>query len=80
MKNRSSVQVAALFTGVVFVLVGILGFVPGITAEYADLSFAGHESEAHLVGLFLHVVLGLGMLAAGLALPKAVGGATAARA
>ena len=30
--------------GAVFLLVGVLGFVPGITTDYDDLSFAGHES------------------------------------
>ena len=38
--------------GLVFVIVGILGFVPGVTTDYDDLTFAGHESGAKLVGLF----------------------------
>jgi hypothetical protein len=35
-----------------FVLVGVLGFVPGITTDYDQLSFAGHHSEAKLLGIF----------------------------
>ena len=34
-----------------FLLVGILGFIPGITTEYGDMMFAGHDSEAKLLGL-----------------------------
>ncbi len=43
--------------GVVFLLVGILGFIPGITTHYSDLSFAGHMSEAKLIGIFQVSVL-----------------------
>lgn len=50
--TRHPVQLAALVVGVVFLLVGILGFVPGITSDYDMLEFAGHESEAKLLGLF----------------------------
>jgi hypothetical protein len=38
--------------GLVFLIVGILGFVPGVTTNYDDLTFAGHESGAKLLGLF----------------------------
>lgn len=50
--NRSNLQKAALVAGVVFLAVGVLGFVPGITTNYDQLTFAGHESEALLLGLF----------------------------
>jgi hypothetical protein len=43
--------------GLVFLIVGILGFVPGVTTHYGDLSFAGHLSEAKLVGIFQVSVL-----------------------
>jgi predicted transporter len=43
---------AAMVVGVTFLLVGILGFVPGITTDYDDLTFAGHESGAELLGIF----------------------------
>lgn len=38
-------------------VVAVLGFVPGITTSYSELSFAGHESEAKLLGLFQVSVL-----------------------
>ena len=44
-------KVAGVF-GAVFLLVGVLGFVPGITSRFGDLGFAGHESTAELLGLF----------------------------
>jgi hypothetical protein len=58
--------------GAAFLLVGVLGFVPGITTHYDELSFAGH-SGALLLGLFavsvlhnlVHLVFGVaGLLAA----------------
>jgi hypothetical protein len=58
--------------GAVFLLVGLLGFVPGITTHYGDLGFAGHESEAKLVGIFqvsvLHNLIHVAFGVAGLAL------------
>ncbi|MCS6553597.1 DUF4383 domain-containing protein [Curtobacterium flaccumfaciens] len=51
----SSVQKAALVVGIVFLLVGIAGFVPGITT--GDLSGAGHESMGMLLGIFQVSVL-----------------------
>ena len=55
--TRRPVQKAALAVGVVFAAVGVLGFVPGITTNYADLAAAGHESEAMLLGIFQVSVL-----------------------
>jgi uncharacterized protein DUF4383 len=55
--QRSAARAAALVFGVAFLLVGVLGFVPGITAGYADLRFAGHESGARLFGVFTVSVL-----------------------
>ena len=43
---------AAAVVGATFLLVGILGFVPGITTNYDDMEFAGHESRAKLLDLF----------------------------
>ncbi|NYI07355.1 DUF4383 domain-containing protein [Allostreptomyces psammosilenae] len=42
---------------VVFLLVGILGFVPGVTTDYDTMTFAGHESRAELFGIFQVSVL-----------------------
>lgn len=50
--GSSPLRVAALVLGVVFLVVGILGFIPGITTDYDTMQFAGHESEAKLLGVF----------------------------
>lgn len=57
MRASVSVQSVAVLVGVTFVVVGILGFVPGITTHYGDLSFAGHGSRAKLIGIFQVSVL-----------------------
>jgi hypothetical protein len=64
-------RLAATVVGAVFLLVGILGFVPGITTNYDDLSFAGYQSHAKLIGIFqvsvlhniVHVLFGIAGLA-----------------
>jgi len=77
--RRTDVQKAAAAVGVVFLVVGVLGFVPGITSNYDTLSFASHHSEAKLLGLFqvsiLHNLVHLLFGVAGLALARTVGGA-----
>ena len=50
-------QTAALLVGAVFLAVGILGFIPGITTNYGDMAFAGRDSDAELLGLFQVSVL-----------------------
>jgi len=80
MRERSPVQVAALFVGIAFLLVGILGFVPGITTNlYSGLDFAGHMGDAKLLGLFqvsiLHNIVHLLFGIAGIALAKTFSGA-----
>jgi hypothetical protein len=64
----------ATAVGAVFLLVGILGFIPGITTPYADMKFAGHESDALLLGIFqvsvLHNIVHLLFGVAGLALAR----------
>ena len=55
--RRHPVQLAAAVVGAVFLLVGILGFIPGITTNFDQLAFAGHESGALLLGLFAVSVL-----------------------
>ena len=55
--TATPVQTAALAMGVVFLLVGILGFIPGITTNYSDMMAAGHDSDAMLLGLFQVSVL-----------------------
>jgi hypothetical protein len=79
MRDRSPIQSVALAVGVVFLLVGILGFVPGITSSYDDLKFAGHGSDAQLLGLFdtsvLHNIVHLLFGVAGIVLSKTWDGA-----
>ena len=56
-RERTPVQSVAALVSVVFVVIGILGFVPGITTHYGDLSFAGHGSGAKLLAIFQVSVL-----------------------
>lgn len=76
---RTNVQKAALAVGAVFLLVGILGFIPGITSDYSTMMFAGHESEAKLLGLFqvsiLHNIVHLLFGVAGIAMARTISGA-----
>ena len=73
------VQKAALAVGAVFLLVGILGFIPGITSNFDQLTFAGHHSEAALLGLFnvsiLHNIVHLLFGVAGVVLARSFDGA-----
>jgi hypothetical protein len=77
----SPVQAAAALVGAVFLLVGVLGFIPGITADHDSLGAAGHESHAKLLGLFqvsvLHNVVHLLFGAAGIALARTAASARA---
>ncbi len=51
--DGSPVQKLARLVGVVFLLVGILGFVPGVTTNlYDGLEFAGDDGNAELLGMF----------------------------
>ena len=79
MRERSPVRSVAALVSAVFVLVGILGFIPGITTHYGDLSFAGHDSGAKLLGIFqvsiLHNIVHLLFGVVGLTLAKTAEGA-----
>jgi hypothetical protein len=70
--SGTPVQAAAALVGAVFLLVGVLGFIPGITT--GSLEGAGHESHAELLGIFqvsvLHNVVHLLFGAAGIALAR----------
>ncbi|BBZ04876.1 hypothetical protein MCHIJ_43130 [Mycolicibacterium chitae] len=72
--GRAPVQLAALVVGAVFLVVGILGFVPGITTNFDQLTFAGHHSGAMLLGIFhvsiLHNLVHLAFGVAGPALSR----------
>lgn len=77
--TRTNIQKAALAVGVVFLLVGILGFIPGITSNFDQLGFAGSGSEAALLGIFqvsvLHNIVHLLFGVAGVVMAKTVTGA-----
>jgi Domain of unknown function (DUF4383) len=80
MNDRTPVQNVARLLGIVFLLVGILGFVPGVTTElYDGLDFAGDDSQAELLGIFqvsvLHNIVHLLFGVAGLALAGTASGA-----
>lgn len=78
--DRTPVQNVARLVGIVFLLVGIAGFIPGITTNlYDGLEFAGTDGTAELLGIFevsvlhniVHALFGI----AGLALAKTASGA-----
>jgi len=79
MRDRSPIQSVALLVGVVFLVVGTLGFIPGITSNYDELKFAGHNSDAQLLGIFdtsiLHNIVHLLYGLAGIALARTIDGA-----
>src|SRR5215212_3219238 len=68
-KNRPlmAVQGAAFIVAAAFLVVVVLGFIPGVTTHHDLLQFAGHHSGAKLFGVFavsilhnlLHMALGL---------------------
>jgi 4-hydroxybenzoate polyprenyltransferase len=79
--TRSPIRTAALAVAAVFLLVGVLGFIPGITTDYDTMTFAGHHSDAKLLGVFevsvLHNIVHLLFGVAGFALARTVSGARA---
>jgi hypothetical protein len=74
-------QLTAMVVAVVFLLVGIAGFIPGLTTEYDGMTFAGHESMAMLLGVFhvsvLHNIVHLLFGIVGLVMARTVPGAVA---
>jgi hypothetical protein len=78
--DRTPVQNVTRLVGIVFLLVGIAGFIPGITTNlYDGLEFAGDKGNAELLGIFkvsilhnlVHGLFGV----AGLMLAKTASGA-----
>ena len=67
-------RVFAAIVGATFLLVGIAGFIPGVTTNLDEIEFAGHDSTAELVGVFqvsvLHNLVHLAFGVAGLALAR----------
>jgi hypothetical protein len=68
-------QRAAAIVGAVFALIGLAGFIPGLTHNLDAISWAGNESNAKLLGLFevsiLHNLVHLGYGILGLAAARA---------
>lgn len=78
--DRTPVQLLATLVGAAFLLVGIAGFIPGITSHlYGGLDFAGHNSDAKVLHIFqtswLHNIVHLAFGIAGLALARTWAGA-----
>ncbi|WP_026923681.1 DUF4383 domain-containing protein [Glycomyces arizonensis] len=79
--TRTPIQLVTVIISLVFLLVGILGFIPGITTDYDTMKFAGHESSAMLLGVFavsvLHNIVHLLYGIVGLAMARSAAGARA---
>jgi hypothetical protein len=79
--TATPLQTAATVVAATFLLVGVLGFIPGVTSNYDSMEFAGHESGAELLGVFqvsvLHNLVHLLFGIAGLALARTWSGARA---
>ncbi|MFU8852509.1 DUF4383 domain-containing protein [Micromonospora sp. SL1-18] len=80
-QGRAPAQQASASVGVVFLIVGVLGFLPGVTSNFHQLYWAGHESGAKLFGTFqvsvLHNIVHLLSGVAGLAMSRTVPGSRA---
>ncbi|NEE02382.1 DUF4383 domain-containing protein [Phytoactinopolyspora halotolerans] len=72
-------QAAATVVAAVFLVIGVMGFIPGITTDFDEMQFAGHESEAMLLGVFqvsiLHNIVHLLFGVVGLFLGRSFAGA-----
>jgi hypothetical protein len=81
MGQRSLAQTLSLVFGIAFLAAGILGFIPGVTTDYGDMTFAGNDSRAELLGIFqvsiLHNIVHLLFGVAGLAAARTWDGARA---
>jgi hypothetical protein len=74
-RDRTPAQLLTTLIGTTFILVGILGFIPGITTHlYGGLDFAGHHSQAKLLHVFqvswLHNIVHIAFGLVGLALAR----------
>src|SRR4051794_15356204 len=77
--NTHPVRTAAMVVAAVFLLVGVAGFIPGVTTDYDGMAFAGHESTAMLLGVFhvsvLHNIVHLLFGVVGLIMARTAAGA-----
>jgi hypothetical protein len=64
--GRADVQNVGMGAGIVLMLVGVLGFIPGVTTQYSQLMFVGPDSHAMFLGLFqVSMLLNIVQLAIG---------------
>ena len=78
--TATPIQKATTAIAVVFLAVGVLGFIPGITTDYDSMMFGGHHSGAMLLGLFqvsilhniVHLLFGIVGLALARSAPQAL--------
>ncbi|MDY0908636.1 DUF4383 domain-containing protein [Microbacterium sp. CFBP9034] len=49
---RTAIQKTALVFGIVFLVIGIAGFIPGLTHSMEEMEGAGADSQAMLFGVF----------------------------
>jgi hypothetical protein len=78
-RQKTTMEKAAQAVGAVFLLVGVLGFIPGITGNYDSLGLAGHSSGGLLLGVFqvsvlhniVHLLFGVAGLLMGRTRPQA---------
>ena len=71
-RRESYLRIAAGVVGAMFLLVGLLGFVPGVTTNVGSMHFAGAGSPSQLFGVFevsvlhngVHLLFGIAGLAA----------------
>src|SRR5688500_13613443 len=50
--NDKPARLFATVVGATFLLVGVLGFIPGITTNAGDITFNDHHSDTELLGIF----------------------------
>lgn len=67
MKDRTDIQKAALLFGIIFLVVGVAGFIPGITTDYGELTTFDDEG-AKIFGIFgTNIIENIAHLAFGVA-------------
>jgi hypothetical protein len=78
-READTLRTVARLVAIVFLAVGVLGFVPGITTDYSRMGAAGTGSMAMLLGVFqvsvLHNIVHLLFGVVGLALSRTASGA-----
>jgi Domain of unknown function (DUF4383) len=79
--RHMAVHGAALLIACVFLTVGLLGFIPGVTTDYGLLQWAGHQPGAKVFGVFavsgVHNVVHLAFGSVGLILTRTYAAARA---